>query len=233
LFINEKVKRRREQCLFKQAEDFALSAPAIDSPFHVYPAMLWRRAIECDTMRKNFREWLKSMRARRERMHSSACLCNSRDEQCIRSRFRRILAIQDEIRSGRTDYIRLVAKCDKCEPLRLRFRRWQLLQRKRRQRLHEEICRCAVKDTECVTERVSKIKAIGQRIAEGRAKILAMNRRCKADTITTTTAGTAAPTPAPVKRLSAGASALSAGLVAAAAIAVAALLLFGLWGSNP
>jgi len=165
------------------------------------------------------------MRARRERMHSSACLCNSRDEQCIRSRFRRILAIQDEIRRERTDYIRLVSKCDKCEPLRLRFRRWQLLQRKRRERLHEEICRCAAKDTECVTERVVKIKAIGQRIAEGRAKILSMDRSCQADSVTTTTAGTAAPTPAPAVKRASGASALSAGLVAAAAIAVVALLL--------
>ncbi len=110
LFINRRIQRRRAQCLFKQEEDLALASPLDTSRFSVFSDLLWRQAIDCRTMRVNFRKWVKSMRARRERFHKSACMCNSRDQECIRERFRRILDIQDKIRAGRSDYIELVSK---------------------------------------------------------------------------------------------------------------------------
>lgn len=72
-----------------------------------------------------------------------------------------------------------VERCDRCAPIKLRFRKWLLAERAKRHRAHERACLCGALDVECLQDNVSRIKLIQTRIEARRQRVLALHRDCQ------------------------------------------------------
>jgi len=223
LRLNKRIAARRLRCHRKPETVASNSWVKTDTVHHVITKSVWRHALDCEAMRSGFARWLSNRRTERKRIHDSICrVCSPRDAECVKERYRRIMAIQHSIKSGRSEYVALVTKCDRCAPLRLRFERWVALQTRRRKRLHAEICKCSDTDTKCVLRRVLRIKRIQQRIKDGRKHIFHLNEHCQDDVLLTATVATTA---APVVRIGGAASTMLAGVATLFAVVMATLLL--------
>ena len=161
---------------------------------------LWRHAVTCSGMKSKFDRWVDYMKCRRQRYHDASCHCSPDNVACLRASYMNILRMQRKIRDARTEFAQQMSTCDRCAPIKLRFRRWLHKQRRNRHRLHLEACKCEPLDVHCLQDHVDEIKAIQKRIIKRRKQVQSLHADCtvKTDYVDTTTDPYTTDTPEPV-----------------------------------
>ena len=143
------------------------------------PRSVWTHEFTCKRMKAGFRLWLASQQSRRRTFHKESQKCPPADLACIRMNFQSIIHIQRAIQAGRTLFADRMSTCDRCAKIKLRWSRWLLRQREKRQRLQLSACRCADSDSECLTEAVTEIKKIQAEIKKRRTEALNLHGKCR------------------------------------------------------
>merc|ERR1711991_677936 len=182
LHLNIRLKAAKRRCRFtpkKPVTKVACKEPK--KHLTVVRATKWRHAVTCNGMRKNWAKWLKYMQEKRRRLHCQSANCNSLDTSCLKMTFRMLVHVSRRVRDARTVYSDHLMVCDKCGPIKLRFHRWVRRQRRRRLELHEQICRCEMKDVNCHASKVLKIKQIQQEIIRRRHVVMHLHNSCAMD----------------------------------------------------
>jgi len=193
LRINRKIRANNLRCKVSPLDVVTQQAtcPKPLQPLQWVHSNMWKHSITCNEMQAKWKTWLAFTKERRRRLHCESCRCDPLDVSCLRMAFVQIVHVNRQVRDARTRFANMLRVCDRCAPLKLRFRRWLHRQRARRLRLHLEICRCRVDDVNCAARRVQRIKNIQQNIRLRRQMVMALHKDCH----TTTLAGQDMPLP--------------------------------------
>jgi hypothetical protein len=160
-----------------------LSKKKVPGPVQCPPwihASAYRHAITCDRINFKFRKWVKYQKCLRQRYFLEAMRCASDNIPCLRRTYHSIRRIQHRLSHGHDEFGVLISKCDECAPIKLRFRKWLLRERRRRHRAHLRACACAQLDVECLAENVNEIKSLQDKIDLRRHNVMLLSADCHA-----------------------------------------------------
>jgi hypothetical protein len=177
LLVSRNIRKQGKRCKHSVKHVLKKKTGEIKCPAWVHSSS-FRKAVTCERINYHFKKWVAFQRCKRKRYFVEATKCASDNIPCLRRTYHSIRRIQHKLSKAHDEFGELISSCDECAPIKIRFRKWLLRQRKRRHRAHLRACACGPLDVGCLQDNVSEIKQIQKLIRKRRKMVLNLHSDC-------------------------------------------------------